>query len=132
MFGVSSALFWWGCVVVYTRTCRREILFWVIMPFEMKEFRRGGIWTTGAPYRETKEELLAYRAEGLLGVGMETAAMMAVGAYRVVEITSVLIVSDGAAPGRRSHITSNSSNRKIKKAGPQNSGMPHQEKSNKS
>jgi uridine phosphorylase len=57
-------------------------------------FRRGGIWTTDAPYRETKEELLAYRAEGLLGVDMETAAMMAVGAHRGVEVTSVLIVSD--------------------------------------
>ncbi len=42
------------------------------------------------------------------------------------------IAASGATSARHSHITSNSSNRKIKNAGPQNSGMPHQEKSDKS
>ncbi|MCH7587373.1 MAG: nucleoside phosphorylase [Chloroflexi bacterium] len=38
----------------------------------------GGSWTTDAPYRETHEEILAYRREGILTVEMEAAALFAV------------------------------------------------------
>jgi uridine phosphorylase len=38
---------------------------------------RGGTWTTDAPFRETEEALAAARAEGLLAVEMEAAALYA-------------------------------------------------------
>jgi uridine phosphorylase len=38
---------------------------------------RGGVWTTDAPFRETEEALSFARAEGLLAVEMEAAALYA-------------------------------------------------------
>lgn len=55
----------------------------------------GAIWTTDAPYRETREKVELYRAKGVLAVDMEMAALFAVGAVRRVEVVGLALVSDG-------------------------------------
>jgi uridine phosphorylase len=54
----------------------------------------GPSWTTDAPYRETAEEIVAYREEGILTVDMEASAMFTVGASLDIQIASVFCVSD--------------------------------------
>lgn len=49
------------------------------LPFQMET-----TWTTDAPYRETVEEIIRYRAEGVVTVEMEAAALFAVAQYRGV------------------------------------------------
>jgi purine-nucleoside phosphorylase len=51
-------------------------------------------WTTDAPYRETVEELRHYRSDGVATVEMEASALLAVGAYRGVSVSSVFVISD--------------------------------------
>ena len=43
---------------------------------------RGATWTTDAPFRETAETITAMKAEGLLAVEMEAAALYAFGQSR--------------------------------------------------
>jgi uridine phosphorylase len=57
-------------------------------------YRKGTIWTTDAPYRETVEKVRGYQKQGVLGVEMETSALFTVGAFRDIEIAALLIVSD--------------------------------------
>ena len=57
----------------------------------------GTSWTIDAPYRETVAEVRHYRAEGVLTVEMEAAALFAVAAYRGVEMGSLLTISDSLA-----------------------------------
>lgn len=57
-------------------------------------FRKGRIWTTDAPFRETVEKVRRYRDMGILGVDMETSALMTVSAFRGVRLASLLVVSD--------------------------------------
>lgn len=57
-------------------------------------FRKGRIWTTDAPFRETLEKVRSYRDEGILGVDMEISAMMTVSAFRGVSLANLLVVSD--------------------------------------
>jgi uridine phosphorylase len=54
----------------------------------------GPSWTTDAPYRETAEEIVAYREEGILTVDMEASAMFTVGTSLGVQTASVFCVSD--------------------------------------
>lgn len=54
----------------------------------------GPTWTTDAPYRETAEEIAAYRSEGILTVDMEAAALFTVGRHVGVRTASVFCVSD--------------------------------------
>jgi uridine phosphorylase len=54
----------------------------------------GGVWTTDAVYRETREKIEGYRAEGLLAVDMEYAALEAVARFRRVSLAAVMLVSD--------------------------------------
>lgn len=56
--------------------------------------RVGTIWTTDAPYRETRTKVARLAAEGVLGVEMETSAVYAMAQFRGVEALSVQIVSD--------------------------------------
>jgi uridine phosphorylase len=64
--------------------------------FERKsiQYSKGTSWTTDAPYRETIEELRQYRSDGVVTVEMEVSALFAVGAYRGVGVSSVLVISD--------------------------------------
>ncbi len=57
-------------------------------------YQVGGVWTTDAPYRETRTKLLRFRDEGAIGVNMESSALFAVGNYRHVDIASLQVVSD--------------------------------------
>jgi uridine phosphorylase len=68
------------------------------------EFRMGGVWTTDAPYRETRKKLLVFTKRGALGVNMESSALFAVGKYRHIEVASLQVVSDllGASSWRPS------------------------------
>lgn len=54
----------------------------------------GPSWTTDAPYRETADEIVAYRAEGVLTVDMEASAIFTIGAALGVHTASVFCVSD--------------------------------------
>ena len=54
----------------------------------------GPSWTTDAPYRETVEEIVAYRDEGILTVDMEASARFTNGASLDIQIASVFCVSD--------------------------------------
>ncbi len=51
-------------------------------------------WSTDAIFRELKQKVLHYRAEGVVCVDMEAAAMFAVGMFRGVEVSLLLGVSD--------------------------------------
>lgn len=57
-------------------------------------FTDGGIWTTDAPFRETREKVEKHSGDGLLAVEMETSAIMAVAAFRKVKWAGLLVVSD--------------------------------------
>ena len=54
----------------------------------------GPVWTTDAPYRESRQKIKALGGQGILGVDMEFAALSSVAAFRDVELTAVLLVSD--------------------------------------
>jgi uridine phosphorylase len=55
---------------------------------------KGIIWTTDALYRETKKKVEDYSEKGLLAVEMEMSALINLAAYRNVEVSGVLTVSD--------------------------------------
>lgn len=57
----------------------------------------GTTWTTDAPYRETREEVLQYQAEGVKTVEMESAGLFTVGKVRAVQTASVVIGMDSLA-----------------------------------
>lgn len=57
----------------------------------------GATWTTDAPYRETREEILKYQAGGVQAVEMEIASLFAVAQVRGVEAAAILIVADKLA-----------------------------------
>lgn len=54
----------------------------------------GAVWTTDAPYRETRGKVFAFRKRGVIGVNMETSALFCVSKYRGARIASVQVVSD--------------------------------------
>lgn len=63
---------------------------------------RGATWTTDAPYRETRSQVGRHRAEGILSVEMESAALMALAQAREasgIEIASLLHVTNTLATG---------------------------------
>jgi len=57
----------------------------------------GTTWTTDAPYRETREEVIQYQAEGVKTVEMESAGLFTVGQVRAVQTASVVIGMDSLA-----------------------------------
>ncbi|MBC7095293.1 nucleoside phosphorylase [Thermococcus sp.] len=54
----------------------------------------GGIWTTDAPFRETNDKIKEYSKRGILGVEMESSALMSVAKFRDVNLAVALAVSD--------------------------------------
>jgi uridine phosphorylase len=54
----------------------------------------GRVWTTDAPYRETRAKVKSYQDEGVLVVEMEMSALITVAAFRGVKLTGLLVVSD--------------------------------------
>lgn len=59
-----------------------------------RPFKKGPIWSTDAPFRETRRKIEGYREKGVLAVDMELAALMTVAIFRKVELTGLLVVSD--------------------------------------
>lgn len=57
-------------------------------------FHKGSVWSTDAPYRETRQKVLLLQSEGVLGVDMEVSALFAAASYRQVQIGALLVVSD--------------------------------------
>jgi uridine phosphorylase len=57
-------------------------------------FRKGTVWTTDAPYRETPHKVKAYRDKGVLAVEMEMSALMTLAVFRSVRLAGLLVVSD--------------------------------------
>lgn len=58
------------------------------------EFQQGPLWTTDAPYRETREKVTDYAAQGIYGVDMEYSALCTVAAFRKAQLAAVMLVSD--------------------------------------
>jgi hypothetical protein len=56
--------------------------------------RRGTIWTTDAPYRETPSKVRRLQEKGVLAVEMEMSALMTLAIYRSVSFAALLVVSD--------------------------------------
>ena len=54
----------------------------------------GTTWTTDAPYRETREEILQYQAEGVLTVEMEASAVFALGTVHRTHAAAAFVISD--------------------------------------
>ena len=59
----------------------------------------GTIWTTDALYREARAKVRAFQAQGVLGVEMETSAILAVAAHLGLEAAVLLLVSDELGDG---------------------------------
>ena len=57
-------------------------------------YRKGTSWTTDAPYRETMEVFQRHCSDGVATVEMEASALLAVGAFRGVSVSSVFAISD--------------------------------------
>ena len=57
-------------------------------------FHEGPVWSTDAIYRETREKVLHYQAKNALAVEMEASGLLAVGAFRHIDVGCVLVVSD--------------------------------------
>ncbi|MBE3519245.1 MAG: nucleoside phosphorylase [Firmicutes bacterium] len=54
----------------------------------------GGVWSTDAPYRETRQKVELYARQGVLAVEMECTALMSIAMYRNVEFAAVLVITD--------------------------------------
>jgi uridine phosphorylase len=60
----------------------------------------GPIWTTDAPYRESRAQVSELGDRNILGVDMEYSALAAVAAFRNIELTAVLLISDELWSGK--------------------------------
>ncbi len=60
----------------------------------------GPVWSTDAPYRESLEKVKLLGRNGVLGVDMEFTALVTAAAFRKVELTAVLLVSDELWSGK--------------------------------
>lgn len=54
----------------------------------------GTIWTTDAVFRETREQIIKLKAQGVLAVEMELSALFTVARFRDIDLAGCLIVSD--------------------------------------
>ncbi|MEJ2671474.1 MAG: VTT domain-containing protein [Deltaproteobacteria bacterium] len=78
-----------------------------LMETSDSRWQEGAVWSTDGFYRETKDLVQQYQAQGVLGVDMEMAALFTLGRFRRVPVAGVLVVSDDLAtlkwnPGYRS------------------------------
>ena len=56
--------------------------------------KKGSIWTTDAPYRETRDKVRKFKEDGLMAVDMEFTALCSVAAFRKISFASLMVVSD--------------------------------------
>ena len=59
-----------------------------------RQVQVGGSWTTDAVYRETRQEVMSYRDEGVLTVEMEAASLAAVAQYRGIAFATGVVIMD--------------------------------------
>jgi uridine phosphorylase len=59
-----------------------------------KHCSSGFVWTTDAPYRETRGKVMKYQSKGVLAVEMEMSALLTVAHFRQVRLAGLLAVSD--------------------------------------
>ncbi|MBW2063178.1 MAG: nucleoside phosphorylase [Deltaproteobacteria bacterium] len=57
-------------------------------------YRTGRVWTTDAPYRETRDKVQRYSAQGILAVDMEASALMTAARFHGLTFAGLMIVSD--------------------------------------
>jgi len=57
-------------------------------------YRDGGVWTTDAPYRESRAKARALSRKGVVAVEMEAASVYAVARHRGLRAASLMVVSD--------------------------------------
>ena len=69
----------------------------VALGARVAQYTVGTTWTTDAPYRETREEVVRYQAEGVKTVEMESAGLFTVGQVRGIQTASVVIGMDSLA-----------------------------------
>ncbi len=55
---------------------------------------QGPIWSTDAPYRETRAKVAGFTAQGIMGVDMEFSALLTVAAFRKARLAGAMLVSD--------------------------------------
>jgi purine-nucleoside phosphorylase len=55
---------------------------------------KGPVWTTDAPFRETRDKVLAYQSRGVLAVEMEASGLFSLGAFRLTDVAALLVASD--------------------------------------
>ncbi|MFC1826810.1 nucleoside phosphorylase [Thermodesulfobacteriota bacterium] len=60
----------------------------------------GPMWTTDAPYRESVTQVNQLKEQNILGVDMEYAALIAVAAFRKVDLSAIMLVSDELWSGK--------------------------------
>lgn len=65
--------------------------FYLSRGFKLSE---GPIWTTDAPFRETRDKIVSYGKEGVMAVDMELTALATVARFRGVKLAAVMLVSD--------------------------------------
>lgn len=59
------------------------------------DFHRGAVWSTDAPFRESREELRKrYQEDAVAGVDMEFSALCAAASFRQISFGAVFVVSD--------------------------------------
>ncbi|MFH1216348.1 MAG: nucleoside phosphorylase [Pseudomonadota bacterium] len=56
--------------------------------------QQGPIWTTDAPYRETKDKVDNFAGQGIMAVDMEFSALCKVASFRGINFAAVMLVSD--------------------------------------
>ncbi|MBU4260874.1 MAG: nucleoside phosphorylase [Proteobacteria bacterium] len=56
--------------------------------------QEGPIWTTDAPFRETRQKVQEYGRQGIMAVDMEFSALSTVATYRSVNLAAAMLVSD--------------------------------------
>jgi uridine phosphorylase len=71
-----------------------EVLF-KLLSAEKLDWKEGIVWSTDAPYRESRTLLRRlHDEEQVIGVDMEFSALCSVASYRKIDFSAVLIVSD--------------------------------------
>ncbi len=57
-------------------------------------FQEGAVWTTDAPYRETRQKVFDYQKKNICAVEMEISAIYTVGKFRNVSVAASVVISD--------------------------------------
>ncbi len=67
---------------------------WAWLEASGRHCRRGPIWTTDAPFRETREKVEQYGRDGIMAVDMEYTALCTVAGFRSIRLAAAMLVSD--------------------------------------